>query len=633
MKQYILSLAVLLPATCSAQEVRTILKGATDQSTYIRIVDSADGTPETGVTSATSGIDLEYVRNRATATDLTESDLAAVDSAHSDGGIKHIGNGVYRVDLPDAAVATGADAVLVTGTVTDMVVIPARIQLSGFDLQDATPATDVTTWNGTAVASPNTAGYPVVTVKDGTGTGEINTASGVVDANVTQILGEAVDASPTLLDVNVTQVLGTSLDDDIAFGGTFEDTIAENISMFFGSVANFGSDSAAATTISDVKVSAAAILDDTGTTGVLISSGTGAGQLNLSGGRADANVLYFGGSVGSFSAGIPAVNVTQIADGTITAAKFGAGAIDAAAIAADAIGASEVAANAIGASELATDAAAEVAGAAWDVTLASHVAAGSTGEALNAAGAAGDPWTTTLPGSYTGSQAGKILSDILADTGTDGVVIASGQTMEMSATELRSALGMAAADLDTQLDAIVADTNELQTDWANGGRLDLILDARASQSSVDTVDGILDNIFTGMELDGTVYRWTTNALEQAPAGGGGGSSVSPDVVTPNRTWVANEYRAINIVEVGDNFTGTLALKPDLNPGTTIATVDSVSITGAATVTATDLTVDRSKTIAHFTVPALATTGTYTVVVTVTTVDGQTIPTTATLKVY
>jgi len=39
----------------------------------------------------------------------------------------------------------------------------------------------------------------------------------------------------------------------------------------------------------------------------------------------------------------------------------------------------------------------------------------------------------------------------------------------------------------TQLAAIVADTGELQTDWANGGRLDVILDARASQTSVDAV--------------------------------------------------------------------------------------------------------------------------------------------------
>jgi hypothetical protein len=39
--------------------------------------------------------------------------------------------------------------------------------------------------------------------------------------------------------------------------------------------------------------------------------------------------------------------------------------------------------------------------------------------------------------------------------------------------------------VDTEVAAILADTNELQTDWANGGRLDLILDARASQTSVD----------------------------------------------------------------------------------------------------------------------------------------------------
>ena len=39
--------------------------------------------------------------------------------------------------------------------------------------------------------------------------------------------------------------------------------------------------------------------------------------------------------------------------------------------------------------------------------------------------------------------------------------------------------------IDGIVDLILADTNELQTDWVNGGRLDLILDARASQTSVD----------------------------------------------------------------------------------------------------------------------------------------------------
>lgn len=41
------------------------------------------------------------------------------------------------------------------------------------------------------------------------------------------------------------------------------------------------------------------------------------------------------------------------------------------------------------------------------------------------------------------------------------------------------------AVLKSETATIVADTNELQTDWANGGRLDSILDARASQTSVD----------------------------------------------------------------------------------------------------------------------------------------------------
>ena len=35
----------------------------------------------------------------------------------------------------------------------------------------------------------------------------------------------------------------------------------------------------------------------------------------------------------------------------------------------------------------------------------------------------------------------------------------------------------------TQLTAIVADTNELQTDWANGGRLDLIVDATLADTN------------------------------------------------------------------------------------------------------------------------------------------------------
>lgn len=47
--------------------------------------------------------------------------------------------------------------------------------------------------------------------------------------------------------------------------------------------------------------------------------------------------------------------------------------------------------------------------AVWDVAIAGHLAPGSTGAALNAAGAAGDPWITPLPGAYIAGQAGFII--------------------------------------------------------------------------------------------------------------------------------------------------------------------------------------------------------------------------------
>ena len=56
--------------------------------------------------------------------------------------------------------------------------------------------------------------------------------------------------------------------------------------------------------------------------------------------------------------------------------------------------------------------AATIADAVWDEAAAGHVAAGSTGEALGAAGAAGDPWITTLPGAYTAGQAGHTIGSL-----------------------------------------------------------------------------------------------------------------------------------------------------------------------------------------------------------------------------
>lgn len=116
--------------------IRQIQAGSTDQSIVIRIIDSSDGTPETGVTSATSGIDLWYRREGAASVDITESDLSALTDAHSDGGMLHINDGWYRVDFPDAAFADGVVGVQIGGTVTGMVVLAPYVELVDYNPYD-----------------------------------------------------------------------------------------------------------------------------------------------------------------------------------------------------------------------------------------------------------------------------------------------------------------------------------------------------------------------------------------------------------------------------------------------------------------------------------------------------------------
>lgn len=50
-----------------------------------------------------------------------------------------------------------------------------------------------------------------------------------------------------------------------------------------------------------------------------------------------------------------------------------------------------------------------VGAAVWAAVATVNNIAGTMGQKLNAAGSAGDPWVTDLPGAYTGSQAGALL--------------------------------------------------------------------------------------------------------------------------------------------------------------------------------------------------------------------------------
>lgn len=94
-----------------------------------------------------------------------------------------------------------------------------------------------------------------------------------------------------------------------------------------------------------------------------------------------------------------------------------------------------------------------------------------------------------------------------------------------SLTATSSALSAVGGDVTS----ILADTNELQTDWVNGGRLDLILDGRASQTSVDDLEtrltatraGYLDKLNVSGTLahsdDAATYKADVSSLATAAA--------------------------------------------------------------------------------------------------------------------
>lgn len=163
-----------------------VTKGSTDRSVMLRMCDSGDGTPETGVTSATGGIDLWYRRQGAAKTSVTEVDLSALTDAHSDGGILHIDDGEYRVDLPDAAFATGANFVDVGWSATGMIGFGGRVRLVNFDLETATQSVNMTQISGDSTAADKLEAW-----MDGATTNTV--ASGSTTTNVNTDLTEATD--------------------------------------------------------------------------------------------------------------------------------------------------------------------------------------------------------------------------------------------------------------------------------------------------------------------------------------------------------------------------------------------------------------------------------------------------------
>lgn len=101
-----------------------IKKGTTSVTRYMKLIDSSAGTPKTGYTIA--NLDLQYTRNQSAPSAKADATaLAATSSAFSANKAIEIDSsfspGLYRIDWPDAAFATGVDKVIlcVTGSGVD----------------------------------------------------------------------------------------------------------------------------------------------------------------------------------------------------------------------------------------------------------------------------------------------------------------------------------------------------------------------------------------------------------------------------------------------------------------------------------------------------------------------------------
>lgn len=325
-----------------------IVAGTTSyRGAVVRVVDSTDGTPETGVDHATTGIALWYRKIGGAKVAITPAALAAVDSAYSSGGFKHISDGYCRLDLPNAALDTEG-YVDFGGSFTGMIVMGGRIKV-----MSATRGL-----SGTALpdAAASAAGGLITS---GTGTGQISLSSGAVTlpsipANWITSAGINAAALNGKGDWNVGKT-GYSLTATTGLGNQTAN-ITGNLSGSVGSV----------------------------TAPVLLSPGTGTGQILLNSGAVTAGTVSdkggyslvattglgnqtanitgnLSGSVGSVTGAVGSVTgaVGSVGSGGITSASFASGAINAAAIAADAIGASE----------LATDAVTEIANAVAALTV------------------------------------------------------------------------------------------------------------------------------------------------------------------------------------------------------------------------------------------------------------------------
>lgn len=233
-----------------------IATSSTSISIDIQVTDDS-GLAVTGLVAATLPAISWSLNGNTAATAISLSDLAAITTAYSSGGVKERSGGYYRLDLPNAALTTAGEVTLI-GDATGKHVLAAKIIVSG--TVTAGTVSDKTGYALTQAFPSNFSSFSI----DGSGRIDIGKALGIavtLDAN-------------NVLNVSTKYV-----------GGTLQ-------------------------TARDIGAS------------VLLSSGTGAGQISLSSGAVLLQATQTGVTIPTVTTVTNRVtaNSDQLAGQTVTAA-------------------------------------------------------------------------------------------------------------------------------------------------------------------------------------------------------------------------------------------------------------------------------------------------------------------------
>lgn len=404
----------------------------------------ADGDLVTGA----AALDSEVSKDCATFADCTNE---ATEIATS--------SGIYYLDLTSTEMNADSVALIVktstSGAKTTTVVMYP--QESGDIKVDVQSVAGTAQTAGDIIGDTNDiqARLPAALVS-----GRMDASVGAMAANVltaTAIAADAITDAKVASDVTIASVTGAVGSVTGAVGsvtgavGSVTGNVGGNVTGSVGSVTGLTNATIAdavwdeaqaghvtAGSFGEVATEVAAILVDTaeiGAAGAGLTALATQASVNTIDGIVDS-ILVDTAEIGAAGAGLTNINLpNQTMDivGNITGNLSGS------------VG--SVAANGLSASSLAADAVAEIADGVWDEALAGHAGAGSAGEALSAAGTAGDPWTTSLPGAYGAGTAGFIL----------------GTNLDVAASTLATAanLATAAGYIDTEVAAIKAKTDNL----------------------------------------------------------------------------------------------------------------------------------------------------------------------------